>query len=419
LTGVEKMSPTFEIELTGYSFGGDSIGRLPDGKAVFVPFGIQGERVTIEIVEEKRNFARGRITKVMSPNAKRIIPRCPHFQECGGCHYQHLPYSEQLIIKQNIVIDQLQRLGRITNPPVLPIVPSPNEWNYRNTMQFHMSMNGKPGFQRVGGHGIVEIRECHLPLDSINKIWPGLDIDPASGIERVSVRRGSDGEHMLGLESQLPDAPEFEVDFPVSAVFLGSSGEILLSGDDHSIMQVNGRDFRVSAGAFFQVNLPQAEAMVKHILEVVGDKHYEIAIDAYCGVGLFSAFLAPKTKNLVGIEMSEPACNDYSFNLDEFDNVSLYVGAVEDVQPALDVKPNLVILDPPRSGLEQRALEGLIHSDPDQIIYVSCDPATLARDTQKLAAAGYTLRQVTPFDLFPQTYHIETVSVFDLHPLSN
>jgi 23S rRNA (uracil1939-C5)-methyltransferase len=318
-----------------------------------------------------------------------------------------------LILKQNLVIDQLKRLGKIQDPPVMTIVPSPVEWNYRNTMQFHISKNGKPGFQRVGSRGIVEIRECHLPVGPINAVWPGLDFDPISGIERVSIRCGSDGELLLGLESPLPEAPEFEVDFPISVVFLGSEDSILLSGDDHSIMRVCGRDFRVSADAFFQVNLPQAEAMVSHVMAQIKDSQSSLIVDAYCGVGLFSAFLAPRAKELIGLELSEGACNDFSVNLDEFNNISLYVGAVEEVLPALRLKPDIVILDPPRSGLEPRAMEGLINSTPGKIIYVSCDPATLARDARILLSSGYTLKQVTPFDLFPQTFHIETISIFE------
>jgi 23S rRNA (uracil1939-C5)-methyltransferase len=405
------MTPTFEINLTAYSFGGDAIGRLPDGKTVFVPFGIVGERVRVEISEDKRNYCRGRITEVITPSSKRIVPRCPHFQECGGCHYQHLVYADQLELKQAIVVEQLKRVGKLENPPVRTIVPSPIEWNYRNTVQFHLLRNGKPGYQRVGANGVVEIRECHLPLLPINTLWPQLELDPEAGIQRVSIRCGTDDELLVGLESNNPQPPEFEVDFPLSVVFLGPDEPLLLSGEDFSLMQVRGRAFRVSAASFFQVNLAQAEAMVKHVLNTIKFTKNSSVVDAYCGVGLFSAFLAPKVKDLIGIELSESACNDYAANLDEFENVSLYVGAVEEVLPALKLKPEVVLLDPPRAGLEGAALSGVVACEPQQIIYVSCDPATLARDVQKLVAAGYVLESVNPFDFFPQTYHIESISL--------
>lgn len=405
------MNPTYEIELTAHSFGGDSIGKLPDGKTIFIPFGIAGERVEAEIVDSKKNFARGRIKRVLRESPKRIKARCPHFMECGGCHYQHLDYADQLTLKQEIVIDLLKRIGKIENPPVKPIVGSPLEWNYRNTVQFHLSPTGKPGYQRAGANGVVEIRECHLPLPEINSLWPQLELEADTGIQRVSIRCGSDDELLVGLESSSPQPPEFSVDIPLSVVLLGPDDDLLLSGEDFSLMQVLGRTFRVSAASFFQVNLPQAEAMVKHVLEIMKvDKKSEI-VDAYCGAGLFSAFLAPKVKSLTGIELAESSCNDFAVNLDEFENVSLYIGAVEEILPELKLKPQAVLLDPPRAGIDPTAMAALIEAAPRQIVYVSCDPATLARDVQKLVAAGYKLESVTPFDLFPQTYHIESISV--------
>jgi 23S rRNA (uracil1939-C5)-methyltransferase len=404
------MNPTYEIELTASSFGGDSIGKLPDGKTIFIPFGIAGERVEVEIVDSKKNFARGRIKRVLRESPKRIKARCPHFMECGGCHYQHLAYADQLTLKQEIVVDQLKRIGKVEVPPVKPIIGSPLEWNYRNTVQFHLSTTGKPGYQRAGANGVVEIRECHLPLPEINNLWPQLELEPESGIQRVSIRCGSDNELMVGLESTSPQPPEFSVDIPLSVVFLGPDNPLLLSGEDYSLMQVLGRTFKVSADSFFQVNLPQAEAMVKHVVELLKVDNKSEIVDAYCGAGLFSAFLAPKVKSLTGIELAESSCNDYADNLDEFENVSLYIGAVEEILPELKLKPQAVLLDPPRAGLDPVAMAALIESAPQQIVYVSCDPATLARDIQKLVAAGYLLESVTPFDLFPQTYHVECIA---------
>ncbi len=404
------MNPTYEIELTASSFGGDCIGKLPDGKTIFIPFGIAGERVEVEIVDSKKNFARGRIKRVLRESEKRIKARCPHFMECGGCHYQHLSYTDQLTLKQEIVSDQLKRIGKIEAPPVKKIIGSPLEWNYRNTVQFHLSATGKPGYQRAGANGVVEIRECHLPLPEINNLWPQLELEAEAGIQRVSIRCGSDDELLVGLESSSSQLPEFTVDIPLSVVLLGPDEDLLLAGEDYSLMEVLGRTFRVSAASFFQVNLPQAEAMVKHVLEIMKmDQQIEV-VDAYCGAGLFSAFLAPKVKSLVGIELAESSCNDFAVNLDEFDNVSLYIGAVEEILPELKLKPQAVLLDPPRAGLDPTAMAALIESAPQQIVYVSCDPATLARDIQKLVTAGYALESVTPFDLFPQTYHVECIA---------
>jgi len=410
------MNDIFEIDLTANSFGGDCIGRLPDGKTVFVPFGIAGERVEIAIGENKSKYARGRIRRILSASPKRIQPRCVHFGECGGCHYQHLAYADQLELKHSIVMDQLKRIGKFENPPVKAIIPSPLEWNYRNTVQFHLAQTGRVGYQRAGAGGVVEIRECHLPLPPINELWPRLELDPESGIRRFSLRCGSDDELLLGLESSSPQPPEFSVDFPLSVVYLGPDEPLLLSGEDFSLMQVKGRTFRVSAASFFQVNLPQAEAMVDHILQNLNLDARAQVVDAYCGAGLFSAFLAPKVGSLIGIELGESSCNDFAFNLDEFEDVSLYVGAVEEILPALKLHPRVVLLDPPRAGLHPAALQSLLEAKPEQIVYVSCDPATLARDLQKLCDSGYRLESVTPFDLFPQTYHVESISILRFDP---
>ncbi|MBA3074857.1 MAG: class I SAM-dependent RNA methyltransferase, partial [Anaerolineae bacterium] len=317
----------------------------------------------------------------------------------------------QLTLKHEIVTDLLKRIGKIEAPPVIEIVGSPIEWNYRNTVQFHLSPTGKPGYQRAGANGVVEIRECHLPLPEINALWPQLELEADAGIQRVSIRCGSDDELLVGLESNTPQPPEFSVDIPLSVVLLGPDDDLLLAGEDYSLMEVMGRTFRVSAASFFQVNLPQAEAMVKYVLEVLKVDKKSTVIDAYCGAGLFSAFLAPKIKSLIGIELAESSCNDFAVNLDEFDNVSLYIGAVEEILPELKIKPQAVLLDPPRAGIDPIAMAALIEAAPRQVVYVSCDPATLARDIQKLVAAGYSLESVKPFDLFPQTYHVECVAV--------
>jgi 23S rRNA (uracil1939-C5)-methyltransferase len=185
-----------------------------------------------------------------------------------------------------------------------------------------------------------------------------------------------------------------------------------MAGDDFVVMQVLERPFKVSAGSFFQVNTSQAEAMVNHLLHILPLHPQDTLLDLYCGVGLFSAFLAPNVARCIGVEVSPWACDDFAINLDEFDNVELYVGTTEEILPALDSSPDVVVLDPPRAGVEKTALQALVTKHPPLIAYVSCDPATLARDARFLIANGYNLERVTPFDLFPQTAHIESISLF-------
>ena len=419
-------SQTFEVQLEKFTYGGDAIGRLPDpqtgagGRAVFVPFGLPGERVRVRLVQEKKNFARADLLEVLEPSPERIAARCRHFGECGGCHYQHLPYAAQLEAKTEILRDQLQRIGKIENPPVLPMVACPNPWYYRNHTQFHLSEDGNLGFvsaltpstsPRGRGESVLSITECHLPEPLINSTWPQLEFEPGSPFERVSIRSGIDDDLMLILESGELEAPELELEAGISVVHLTEGDALVMAGEDHLFMQVLDREFRVSAGSFFQVNTLMAGKMVQHLLAKIHLPAKTI-LDVYCGVGLFSAFLAPKCERLIGIESSPSACEDFAANLDEFEHVELYEGAAEDVIPYLEAEQPVVLIDPPRAGVDKRALDGICRLGPQVIAYVSCDPSTLARDAARLIAGGYRLVEVTPFDMFPQTYHIESISVF-------
>jgi len=405
-----------EILLTTLAYGGDAIGRLEDGRAVFVPFGLPGERVRIRLTEEKRGFARGELVEILESSPHRIIPRCKHFGVCGGCHYQNLPYEEQLKAKREILRDQLTRIGRIENPPVQDMVASPNSWNYRNHVQFHLTEEGKLGYVGAGtsfAKGIIPITECHLPEEPINSLWPKLEFEPATNIERISLRVGKENDLMLVLESDSAESPELEIEAEISVAHIFEENAVVIAGNDHIVIPVLGRDFRVSAMSFFQVNAAMAEKMVQHLLTFLPVSLSTTLLDVYCGVGLFSAFLASKCERIIGIESSPAACEDFSFNLDEFDNIELYEALAEEVIPYLEAKPDIVLVDPPRAGMEKRVVDGILKRNPQVIAYVSCDPSTLARDSKRLIEGGYELKQVTPFDLFPQTYHIESISLFE------
>ncbi len=409
VTEGDLLGKIIEVEIGNAIYGGSFVGRAADRKAVFVPFVLPGERAKVFVTEDKKNYARATLVELLESSPERISARCMHFEVCGGCHYQHLAYSSQLAVKRAIVADQFSRVGKFTNVVVNAVVRSPKEWNYRNTVQFHVSGAGKLGFQRSSSADTVEISECHLPLQAISDLWPLIELDPELQYKRVAIRAGSDGEVLMGLEGDSLELPEFSLDFPLSVVLLGSDRDLVLSGEPTNRFMVRDAEFIVSARSFFQVNLNQAEAMVEYVLELLPWNKDMTVFDLYCGVGLFSRFIAPLVKELVGVELSESACNDYAANLDAFENTSLYVGAVEDILPGLEITPDVVILDPPRAGLAPRALEALVKSKVKQIIYVSCDPTTLARDCRNLVEKGYRLESIQPFDLFPQTYHVECV----------
>jgi len=404
------------VQLEKLAYGGDALGRLPDGRAVFVPFALPGETVRLRLTEEKRSHARAELVEVLSPSPERIAARCPHFGTCGGCAYQQLPYPAQLQAKAAILRDQLVRIGKLADPPLRPIVPAPQEWNYRNHVQFHLDRDGRLGFQAPASNRVVPVTECHLPEAPLNAVWPQLAFDPGLGLERVALRLGEDEQVVLALESSEPEPPELELEADLSVVHLFEGDSVVLAGEEALRIAVQAgderRSFQVSAGSFFQVNTAMAGRMVAHVLERLPLSPESSLLDVYCGVGLFSAFLAGRVGRLIGIEASPAACRDFVVNLDEFENVELYEAPAEAVLPTLEVKPGLALVDPPRAGLERTALDALLALAPATLAYVSCDPSTLGRDAARLIAGGYRLLEVTPFDLFPQTASIESISLF-------
>jgi len=406
----------FEVRVENWAYGGEVMGRLPDGRAVFVPFALPGETVQVELVEEKRGFARAQLLEVLDLSPDRIAPRCKHFSACGGCHYQHLPYPLQLAAKLEVFKDTLTRIGGLSTQEAdtltRPVVPSPSPWHYRNHVQFHLDDSGRLGFRARRSDHIVPIEECHLPEENLNQIWQQLDFDPIPGLSRVGLRCGIEDDVMLILETEDDEGLEFSLDIPMLAVQLGPSTVHVLSDAAELEMEVLEYTFQVSGGSFFQVNTPMAAAMVEHLLAHLPLTPGSVVLDVYCGVGLFSAFIAPEVAQVIGIEENPLAVEDFSVNLDAYQNVSIYEAPAEDVMSGLDTQPDIILVDPPRAGLDLPVLDAIVEMKPDVLAYISCDPSTLARDAKRLRTAGFVLEHITPFDLFPQTYHIESISLW-------
>lgn len=410
------MTSTVDVRIDNLTYGGDGLGRLVDGRVVFVPYAIPGELVRLKLVEDKPRYARAELVEVLEASANRVIPRCQHFTTCGGCHYQQMNYPTQLKAKATILREQLERIGGLKDIPGVEVGVASDPWYYRNHIQFHLTQDGKLGFQRAHSNQPFAIQECHLPEVAINQLWPRIEVEPLPGVERVSLRLGADEDMMLILECSNPEPLDFSIeDLAISVVQLGPSDSVVLAGSDHIVMEVSGRRFKVSPRSFFQVNTNQAQTMLKHLTAHLFLSESQTVLDVYSGVGLYSAYLAPKVKRLVGIEFSPDACEDFSINLDEFENVELYEDSAEQVLGSINFKPDIIIMDPPRAGLGRLTIEGILAQGAEQLAYVSCDPATLARDAKQIASGGYSLRDLTLIDMFPQTYHIESISYWEKH----
>ena len=406
------MTEILELTLTGNAYGGESFGRDVDGRMVFVPFTLPGEVVRVRLVDSHKRWARALPEKWIEASDLRIEPRCPHFQTCGGCHYQHMPYALQLEIKAEIVRDQLKRIGGFEDPPLQKPIPSPKPWNYRNNMRFHLTEDGKLGFVTFDGQRVFRVEECHLPEQELIDLWTQLDLTPTKTIEEISVRSGGEGEQMVILHGS--DAPDLEISIesPSSVVWTSPSGDFILAGQDHLYFNLSKYQFRVSALAFFQVNTEIIPELVQLATTLLSIQPGQTVFDLFAGVGLFSAAIAESGAHVVAVEESPHACRDFSFNLDRFTHIELYEGDVGLALPQIKPQADAVLIDPPRSGLSRTALDSLLEQSSSRIVYVSCDPATLSRDGKRLRAGGYSLESITPIDLFPQTFHIETISLW-------
>ena len=409
--------PEVEILLEGIAHGGEAFGRH-EGKIIFVPYAIPGERVRVRIRQEKKTWARAQLLRVLDPSPDRVAPPCPYFGPggCGGCQWQHIRYERQLALKKEIVIDQLQRLGHVADPPVRDVMSVGEPFHYRNHMQFSVDREGRPGLLQAESHRVVPVDACLLMHPLLGEVYGALDLS-WPGLRRLILRAGvNTGDRMLILETRGEEMPALEVDMPVSVVLhRPRKPPFPLAGLPYIREEVGGRVFRISSDSFFQVNTAGAEALVRLVQEFLAPKGHETLLDLYCGVGLFGLSLAPHVGLVIGVDVSESAMEDAAHNAQNFglENVALHEGPVEEVIRVLWEPADLAVMDPPRSGAGREVLQHLHRLRVRRLVYVSCDPATLARDALYLQELGYRLEVVQPVDMFPQTYHIETVSLWE------
>jgi 23S rRNA (uracil1939-C5)-methyltransferase len=413
MAGEKTRGDQLTLELTDMAHGGEAIGRH-EGRVVFVPYAIAGEKVRVEIVQDRGSFARARLMEVITPSTARANPPCPHFGRCGGCHWQHIAYPAQLDFKRQVLAGQLRRIASLQDVEVLPTMAAADPWAYRNHVQFHATEEGRLGFMATRSHDVVPVERCLIMHPLLQDLFDIMELE-LPGLRRFSLRAGiRTGERMIVFEMADDQPPEVEVNLPVSCTLLLSDGTpVTLLGSSHIHEILLERLYQLSATSFFQVNTLQAEQLVQHVCSHVPAGVDEL-VDAYCGVGTFSVALAPKAGHIVGIESSIAALGDARVNISGMGNIDLLDGSVEDILPSLSSHAAVVVLDPPREGLAPRVTASLLQLAPKRIIYVSCDPATLARDLKDLLTGGYVLVSVQPVDMFPQTYHLETVVILDL-----
>ncbi len=378
--------PTEEIlTIEKLVYGGEGLARL-EGKVVFIPYVLPGEKVRAEVDRIKNDLWRGRLLEVIEPSAARVSPPCPYFQRCGGCHYQHADYAFQVDQKRSILREVLRRVGKIEfDGEIESIAGEP--WQYRNRAQLHVQ-NGAVGYFEHGSHKLCAIDHCPIVSPALN-----------AAISKLSGRlpQISTTVELFTNEAEMQVNVLDRVPRSVYGIFesLGTSGAIEYEG------------FRVSRNSFFQVN----RFLIDRLVEcAIGGAEGEWAVDLYAGVGLFAVRLSGRFKKVTAVESGWSAFRDLEYNIQQR---SLPVAAenktTEEYLTALNDTPDLILADPPRAGLGKIAVRELGRIRAPHLTIVSCDPATLARDLQGLLVAGYRIERVTLVDLFPQTFHIETV----------
>ena len=379
----------------------DSWGRLGEatalveGHRVFVFGAIPGEEVLAEVFRERRRYVAARVLEVIEPSPHRVDPPCPYFGPCTGCQWQHVDYDAQLQYKSDAVIDALQRVGGFPNPPVRPIVPSPDQFGYRNHARFTIGESGSLGFVNRETRQHVTVDECMLMDPGVNDVLKQLQ-GHCDETTQLSVRWGvNTGDYLVQPTLK-------EADVPVA------------TGQKHYVETVHGHSFRISSPSFFQVNIRQLEQLVGLVKEGLKLSGNETLVDAYAGVGTFALLLAPYANRIIAIEDSPAAVEDAKANAEGVLNVEFLQGRTEQALSELQASPDGVILDPSRKGCHSSALKALAELKPRRVVYVSCDPGTLARDLKILCKNAFLLESVTPVDMFPQTHHVECIAVLTL-----
>lgn len=443
-----NVNAIFEIEIIDMGEGGEGIGRV-DGLAVFVDGGIIGDKVKIKLIKKKKKYAIGRIIKLIEPSDLRVEPKCKYAFSCGGCQVQQMDYNKQLEHKQNHVKACIERIGKIEAPSINKVIGMENPYYYRNKGQYPVSVdvegNVQIGFYQTKTHKIVDVDQCFIQNENNNEIIKTireLITECGTSIYNEFLHKGSLRHIMLRNSKEnkwmvvfVTNGNEFknekrfvevlnqrhpEVTSIIQNVnslkgnkVLGLKNKVLF-GEAYLVDTVGDLTFELSPLSFFQVNPVQTEILYSKALEYAELTGDETVLDVYCGIGTISLFLAEKAKHVIGIEVVKEAIIDAKANAkrNSIENTQFYTGKAEEVMPKLykeGIRPDVIVVDPPRKGCEEIVLKTMADMNPKRIVYVSCKPSTMARDIKILEDLGYKMSKVQPVDMFPHTLHCETV----------
>ncbi len=408
--------PTFKLKLSGMAHGGRALGRDKRNQVIFVPGGIPGEMVEIEIpnIDGKKKYIAAELKRVVKPSPNRLSKASTRVGPHGGYTYAHIKYKAQLEYKRSVALDQLKRLGGITIKAA-PFVASPNQWEYDHDVVLSPTKNGGFG---LWDYDSREVTPTEGPLKSLIPALQNLMADfdfELPGLRRMTLRAPTDqaGDMLVAFEIDGVEPPELLVDFPISAaIVLPDKTMANLIGDSFVLREVNGHTYRISAGVEFAGNPPVAGMLAKKVAELAELSGSEVVLDCYSGVGLLTRHLSMQAAELHGIDRHPDAIADAAINLADTDNVSLYEGHVEEVLPMLDIRPDVVVIDPPVTGLSKEGLAAIMKLKAEKLIYVSSDVATLARDSKQIKKSGYQAVHLSGFDMLPQTFHMSLITVW-------
>ena len=447
-TPVNK-NQTIELTFEDITHDGNGVGKI-NGYPIFVTNVLPGEKAKVKVIKVKKNFAVGRRLELIEASPDRVEPPCNVFYKCGGCQLQHMSYDMQLKMKQNQVKSALAKFAHITDTPVEPTLGMEDPWRYRNKVQIPVGEKDSKlitGFYRPRSHDIIdEMERCIVTsevnddlVDIVREIAnelgiPAYNEETHRGVLRhIMVRSGENtGQTMLVIitrTNKIPKQDEFiqrilekqpnitsimhNVNPDRTNVILGKKIKCLW-GEAYIYDTIGDVKFAISALSFYQINPKQTKVLYDKALEYANLTGGETVIDAYCGIGSISLFLAQKAKKVYGVEIVPQAIQDAKKNakLNDMDNTEFIVGQAEEVMPAWKengLKPDVIVVDPPRKGCDEALLHAMVEMNPKRIVYVSCNPSTFARDLVILTEGGYKLNKVQPVDMFPQTSHVEVV----------